>query len=150
MLRTPERISQQDPAAYASQFLERLFLQGDLASALDSFQFSHPKCRVGALPCSELPSLQHRAGALAALAPTEDLIPVGMQRARFEEVVAPSVELLEPAPDKALPVTPSPQEKLVRFRDHHRLERFLLLTRAGDTWRVVSIGRADQFGAAGK
>ena len=79
------------------------------------------------------------------MVPNHELRPDGMTEERYQADIAPTLRELVPAPDKALPYIPKTGERLMTFLDHYGLNRYLLLLRAGDTWRVVCLGSADQL-----
>ena len=68
-----------------------------------------------------------------------------MDAKAFETNIEESLRILEPAPDKALPYIPGEGEVLLTFQDHHGLNRYLLLNRAGSTWRIVALAGGSDF-----
>jgi hypothetical protein len=147
ILGEPGAIRDKDAEAFAMRYPEAAFRDGDLATVIDATYWAHKRCRIGVFPCSDLASTPRRVGALVPLVPSEDLRPKGMERAAFEQTVAPTLTRLDPAnlpADEAeLPYSPRRGEALLRFRDHHGMQRFLLLVRTGETWKVVFVGGKD-------
>jgi len=145
ILGEPKRIKESDPLKYAQAFVSCLYRDGDIATAIDSISWQHSLCRVGHYQCKDLSIKPRRVGALVSMVPNHELRPDGMTEERYQADIAPTLRELVPAPDKALPYIPKTGERLMTFLDHYGLNRYLLLQRAGDTWRVVCLGSADQL-----
>lgn len=146
LLANPKKIMDEDPQTVAKQFIEAAFRDGDLATVIESIAWEHPRCRIGVFRCAELDNPAHRVGAVLALVPSEKLAPVAMDPEAFERDIAQSLTIMTPAPDKELPYVPKNREALFSFQDHHGMTRYLLLSGAGKTWRVASMGRGEQIG----
>jgi hypothetical protein len=145
ILGEPKRIKESDPLRYAQAFVSCLYRDGDIATAMDSIAWQHSLCRIGQYQCNDLSIVPRRVGALVSMVPNHELRPDGMSAEMYQANIAPTLRELVPAPDKALPYIPKTGERLMTFSDHYGLTRYLLLRRAGDTWRVVGLGSADQF-----
>ena len=131
--------SEKEPQAYAVTVLRSLYRDGELRGVLDAFAWRRSGCRVGTYACNAIETLPRRVGALVAMVPSENLRPTGMDAQRFEAEIESTLRVLEPAPDKALPYIPAEGEVLLTYRDHHGLNRYLLLIRAGSTWRIGAL-----------
>lgn len=131
--------SEKEPRAYAVTVLRSLYRDGELRGVLDAFAWRRSGCRVGTYACNAIETLPRRVGALVAMVPSENLRPSGMDAQRFEAEIEATLRVLEPAPDKALPYIPAEGEVLLTYRDHHGLNRYLLLIRAGSTWRIGAL-----------
>lgn len=145
ILREPKALEASDPVGFARAFLESLFGDGDVATAMGAIDWSAPHCRIGVFRCKELTDKAHRVGSLVALVPSARLRPGGMEDTAFSDTVGKNIRRLLPAPDKAMPYIPRADEALVEFENHYRLPRYLLLRAAGKSWRVVAFGRKDQL-----
>ena len=150
ILGQPQRLRATEAVAFARAFLDALYRRGDIATAVAHVAWSSPHCRIGVFACSELTTPARRAGALVALVPSERLRPTGMAVAEFERRIGDSIQRLAPAPDRAMPYAPAPDEELIRYADHHGLIQYLVLRRAGRSWRVVALGRAEHVARAGE
>jgi len=140
-----KRIKEADPLKYAHAFVACLYRVGDIATAIDSISWQHSLCRIGHYQCKDLSTKPRRVGALVSMVPNHEMRPDGMSDSQYQSQIAPTLRELVPAPDKALPYIPKNGERLMTFLDHYGLNRYILLHRAGDTWRVVSLGSADQL-----
>lgn len=146
LLVNPKKIVDEDPQRVAIQFIEAAFRDADLATVIATIAWDHPRCRIGVFRCAELEGPAHRVGAVLALVPSEKLAPVAMDPEVFERDIAQTLQILTPAPDKELPYVPKSREALFSFQDHHGMPRYLLLSGAGKTWRVASMGRGEHIG----
>lgn len=144
ILRTPKVIDAVDSADFAAAILEAAYRDGDLATVMDTVYWSHRRCRIGVFKCSELGSTARRVGALVPLVPSAALRPKGMPPEAFAATVATTIERLEagnlPDNEPELPYHAKHGEALFRFRDHHGMQRFLLLVRTGTAWKLLFIG----------
>ena len=145
ILKESEIPRHKDPATFAKAVLRSLYRDGELRGVLDAMEFRHPRCRIGTYSCAAIETLPRRVGALVALLPGSNLKPTGMDAKVFEEKIENSLRLLEPAPDKALPYIPAEGESLFTYEDHHGLTRYLLLERAGRTWRILALASASEI-----
>ena len=145
ILKESEIPRHKDPATFAKAVLRSLYRDGELRGVLDAMEFRHPRCRIGTYSCAAIETLPRRVGALVALLPGANLRPTGMDAKLFEEKIESSLRILEPAPDKALPYIPAEGEALFTYEDHHGLTRYLLLERAGRTWRILALASASEI-----
>lgn len=144
ILREPKAVDAVDSDNFARAIVEAAYRDGDLATVMDTVYWSHRRCRIGVFRCSELGSTARRVGALVPLVPSAALRPKGMPPEEYARTVGVSVERLEagnlPEGEPELAYHPKHGEALFRYRDHHGMERFLLLTRTGSAWKLLFIG----------
>ena len=130
---------------FAVSVLRGLYRDGELRGVLDAFEWRHSRCRMGSYPCAAIETMPRRVGALVAMVPSQNLRPKGMDVKVYEKEIEATLRGLEPAPDKALPYIPGNRERLFAFNDHHGLPRYLLLERAGSTWKILAIAGASDL-----
>ncbi len=145
ILAQPISIRARKPVEFGRKWVEAMYRHGNVAAAMEAMYWSHPRCRVGVFPCSELDSKARRVGALVAMIPSRSLRPTGMREEAYQERIAETVRELVPAPDKALPYELRQGESLLRFLDHHGMVRHLVLKRARKSWRVIAFGRLNNL-----
>ena len=148
ILKNSEAPSEKDPKDYALAVLRGLYRDGELRGVLDAFAWRRSGCRIGTYSCNAIETLPRRVGAIVAMIPSVNLRPAGMDAKAFETEIEGTLRILEPAPDKALPYIPGEGEGLLTYRDHHGLNRYLLLIRAGSTWRIGALAGGADFKAS--